>query len=515
MPLPEDTSAWEQLALRHAQCALFSFSDDGRLRYANAQLHRWLGREPGTLVGEHIDKLLAPASRVFHSTHFFPLLKLHGHADEIHLLLRDTAGHDVPAMVSAVRITEGDQPLNHCSLMTLWRRKELEVALIEARNAAEAATAAKDEFLAVVSHELRSPLSAITGWVRVARVGKLEPAALERALETIERNALLQVTLIEDLIDVSRIVSGKMRIRPRPIQLAPLVQAAMDSALPAAQAKHVALVLALDSDAGVVNADATRVQQIVWNLVSNALKFTPRGGQVQATVTRAESRVRIEVADTGAGIAATQLPFVFDHFWQADSAAHRGHSGLGLGLAICKNLVELHGGSIQVRSSGLGEGAVFTVEFPLVVAAAREQASNSAVVETAVVYDGGALQGVRVLVLDDDGDACKLLTMLLEGEGATVVCAQTVDEAMQRVREVAPQVVLSDIGLQDKTGYDFIRSLRAEPLIGPGIAAIAVTGLDRPRERVKLLRAGFQAQLVKPVDPAEVVALIGALLPRG
>jgi len=359
----------ERRALEHAQCGLLTFSDDGTIRYANDRLHRWIERPAGSLLGAHVDRLLAPASRIFHSTHFFPLLKLHGRAEEIHLLLRTASGADVPVVASAVRETEGALPLNHCSMMTMLRRKEFEAALLDARKAAEAATAAKDRFLAVVSHELRTPLSAITGWVRLARSGKLDAALQQRALETIERNAQMQAQLIEDLLDVSRIVSGNMRISPRPINLAPVLESAIDTARPAAHAKEITLVPSIDGHAGIVHADPTRVQQIAWNLVSNAVKFTPKGGRVQVTLARAGSQVRLEVADTGAGIEPEQLPYVFDRFWQADDAARREHSGLGLGLSICMSLVELHGGTLRAESPGVGKGAVFTAEFPLAATA--------------------------------------------------------------------------------------------------------------------------------------------------
>lgn len=501
-------------ALLHAPAGMLSFTDDGSICYANPCLHGWLGIEPGALAGRHINHLLAPASRVFYSTHFFPLLKLHGHADEVHLILRRPDGTDLPVLVSAVRATGDAGPVNHCGVMTMTRRKEFEAALVDARRAAEVATAAKDQFLAIVSHELRSPLSAITGWVRLARSGKLDAAMQQRALETIERNAQMQGQLIEDLLDVSRIVSGKLRISPRPIDLAPVVEAGVDTSRPAAQAKGVHLVMCLDSGAGIVDADPARVQQIVWNLVSNAVKFTPKGGRVQVGLTREGSRVRLLVADTGAGIDPAQLPYVFERFWQADNAMRQERSGLGLGLSICRSLVELHGGSIRVESAGSGQGAAFMAEFPLVVAAAAT--TRGGLPASGVEAPGAVpLLGIRVLVVDDDADARGLLKMLLEGAGAVVQTAAGADQAMDRIREAAPQVVVSDIGMPGKDGYEFIRQLRADRSLAPGaIAAIAVTGLARPHDRVNMLRAGFQAHLLKPVEPAEVIALVGALARR-
>lgn len=511
----EDRSAPARRALQHAPGGLLSFSDDGAIRYANDCLHHWLGAESGTLADQHINHLLAPASRVFYSTHFFPLLKLHARADEVHLMFRGPDGKDLPVLVSAVRETGEAGPLNHCSVMTMTRRKEFEAALVDARRAAEVATAAKDQFLAIVSHELRSPLSAITGWVRLARSGKLDPSMQQRALETIERNAQMQGQLIEDLLDVSRIVSGKLRISPRPIDLAPVVEAGVDTSRPAAQAKGIHLVMCLDSGAGIVDADPARVQQIVWNLVSNAIKFTPRGGRVQVGLAREGSRVRLLVADTGAGIDPSQLPFVFERFWQADHAMRQERAGLGLGLSICKSLVELHGGSIRVESAGGGQGAAFIVEFPLVVAAAVHTKGAMPTPGDEAPEGGVPLQGIRVLVVDDDADARSLLKMLLEGAGAAVRIAANADEAMDRIHAEVPQVVVSDIGMPGKDGYEFIRQLRADrSLAAEAIAAIAVTGLARPQDRVNMLRAGFQAHLLKPVEPAEVIALVGALARR-
>jgi len=511
----DDKPATER-ALAHVQCGLLTFSDDGLIRFANDLLHTWLGLAPGSLAGRHVDHVLAPASRVFHSTHFFPLLKLHGRADEIHMLLRGASGVDLPVLASAVREIAGDAALNHCTLMSMARRKELEQALLEARRRAEDATAAKDEFLAVVSHELRTPLSAISGWIRLARSGRLDAALQERALETIERNAAIQAQLIDDLLDVSRIVSGKMRVSPRPIELGPVIESAVDTSRPSAQAKGIGLQLALDSEAGIVHADPARIQQIVWNLVANAIKFTPRDGRVEVTLDRAGSRARVQVADNGAGIDRAQLPYLFDRFWQAEGAtAAREGLGLGLGLSICKSLVELHGGSIRAESGGLGQGTIFTVEFPLAVAAGHGRSPEAAGAQGERTPEEARLEGIRVVVVDDDADARSMLTMLLTGAGASVRGADSADAAIDEIRRAPPHVVVSDIGMPVKDGYEFIRLLRAESADAVrSIAAIALSGLTRPHERVNMLRAGFQAHLSKPVEPMELIALVAALARR-
>ncbi|NUZ05041.1 hybrid sensor histidine kinase/response regulator [Piscinibacter koreensis] len=469
----------------------------------------------GVLVGMHVDRLLAPASRVFQSTHLFPLLKLHGRADEVHLLLRSASGNDLPVLLSAAREIGGAEPLNHCAVMTMLHRKEFEAALVEARRAAEAATVAKDEFLALVSHELRTPLSAITGWTRLART-EADPVLRERALDTVARNAQIQGQLIEDLLDVSRIVSGKMRVSPRPVELAPIVEAALDTARPSALAKGIALAHALDDRAGIVHADPARVQQIVWNLISNAVKFTPKGGRVEVRLSRAGSRVHIEVADDGAGIDPAHLPYLFDRFWQADATiAQRERTGLGLGLSIVKSLVELHGGTLRAESAGRGAGSRFSVEFPIAVSAV---AAPPARAPTPPVAAPAALPlaATGVVLVDDDADTRGFMQRLLEGAGARVRAAATADEALAMIRTEPPQVVLSDIHMAGKDGYVFIRELRADrSLAHQPLAAIALTGLARPHERVEILRAGFQAHLVKPVEPAELIAMVGALAARG
>jgi len=498
-------------ALRHAPCGLFTFADDGRVVHANAYLHGLLKVDEGALLGRPVDRLLTPASRVFHSSHFFPLLKLHGHADEVHLTFRASDGTDIPVTVSAVREADGDRPLNHCVATTMWRRHEFEKALVTARDAADAATRAKDEFLATLSHELRTPLSAVLGWTRLAQSGQLDAEKQRHALETIERNARLQARLIDDLLDVSRIASGKLRLSPRPIELTAVVDAAVDTARPAAQAKGIHLRCALEGSGGVVYADPDRVQQIVWNLLSNAIKFTPKGGAVDVTLARADSRIRVEVKDTGQGVAQDALPYLFDRFWQAQSEQHEQRQGLGLGLAICRSLTELHGGTIRAESEGLGKGTSFIVEFPLAVAGVATVFTPPPRADA----DEVSLRGTSVLVVDDDDDSRGMLRMLLETAGATVRIAGSCDEALNALREAVPDVLLTDIGMPGRDGFALIADIRRRVVAGAGdVPAIALTGLARPQDRVRLLQAGFQAHLAKPVEPAEVVALVTALKRR-
>jgi CheY-like chemotaxis protein len=332
---------------------------------------------------------------------------------------------------------------------------------------------------------------------------------LKRAFDTIERSAKAQSALIEDLLDVSRVVSGKLRLSPRPITLASVVEAAVDTARPSAVSKEIELVVTLDQQAGVVYADPDRMQQVAWNLLTNAIKFTPRRGRVQVILQRAGSRVQLRVCDNGAGIAPSQLPYLFDRFWQADPSTQRERTGLGLGLAICKSLVEMHGGTIAAESRGPGEGSAFTVELPLAVAAVtpRPETAGPALAQSAV-----PLQGLRVLVVDDDEDARSMMRLLLGGHGATVSTAASCDEALAALSEGPVDVLLSDIGMPGRDGYDLIRQVRGGAVEGgAALPAVAITGLARPQDRVSLLRAGFQAHLCKPVDPEEAVALVAAL----
>jgi len=498
---------------RAGPCGLLAFDDAGRVVEANDRLCRWLHAEPGTLEGRSVDRILGPAAKVFYSTHVFPLLKLHGEVDELYIALRAGDGTDVPCLLSAVREVRPDGAVNRCALMTMWRRREFEAALLEARRAAEAATLAKDQFLAVVSHDLRSPLNAILGWAKVIQRDNLDPGTQARGIEAIDRNAQAQAQLIEDLLDVSRIVSGQLRLSPRPLELGDLIEEATDTCRSGARAKDIRLQLALERPAGTVYADPHRIRQIVWNLVSNAIKFTPRGKRVQVVLQRAESRVRLQVIDDGEGIAEADIPFLFQRFWRSEGAAQGEKSGLGLGLAITRSLVELHGGTIAATSAGIGRGSTFTVEFPLALMPAVETESPREKPSPPPTSD--ALQGISVLVVDDDDDARSLLKVLLGAAGADVATAADVPSAVAALSERVPNVLLSDVGMPGEDGYALIRHVRshADPAV-KRLGAVAITGLARTQDRIGLLRAGFQAHVCKPIEPSEVVALVASLAGR-
>jgi PAS domain S-box-containing protein len=384
-----------------------------------------------------------------------------------------------------------------------------------AREAADASNRAKDEFLAAVSHELRTPLTAILGWAKLINDPRMEDSQRTRAAQTIERNAVAMTQLIEDLLDVSRIVSGKMRIETKRLGLAPIISAALDSVKPAVDAKQTQLACTLDERAGEVLGDPGRLQQVVWNMVSNAVKFTPRGGQVRVVLRDRGDVVEISVSDDGRGIDPRFLPYVFEPFRQADGGISRITGGLGLGLAITRHLVELHGGTIEASSEGLAKGATFTVTLPT-VAAARKVAPPSVDMRKPDKRKPDSstqqLDGLRVLMVDDEPDARDLVRAVLEHSGSIVRTASSVRTALAALHDEVPDVLISDIGMPGESGYDLIRQVRAlSPAEGGNVPAAALTAYARAEDRRKVLGAGFMMHVPKPVDPAELIAVVAAL----
>ena len=358
--------------LRTAPCGFLEFADDGTILLANLTLQELLGYGPGELEGRRFESVLSVAGRIFYQTHLFPLLKLHGRVEEIYVSLRSRGGGDVPVLLNAACRERGGAVVNDCVLIPIRQRNQYENEILLAKKAAEEATRAKDEFLALVSHELRTPLNAIFGWTRMMRSGMLDEEMKNRALETIERNAKSQSQLIEDLLDFSRIISGKLRLNVVRVEPTSVIEAALDVVRLAADARGVRLQTILDPRAGPVSGDPDRLQQVMWNLLSNAIKFTTKGGWAQVRLERVDSHVEITVSDNGQGMTPEFLPYVFDRFRQADNTTTKRHGGLGLGLAITRHIVELHGGTIRAYSAGEGKGASFTVELPLMVFAGHE-----------------------------------------------------------------------------------------------------------------------------------------------
>jgi signal transduction histidine kinase/CheY-like chemotaxis protein len=380
-----------------------------------------------------------------------------------------------------------------------------------ARAEAEHVNRLKDEFLATLSHELRTPLNAIVGWAQILRQGLSDEATVRRAIEVIGRNARVQEQLISDILDVSRIVAGKLRLEPRPMDLAEVVAHAMETVRPAAVAKDVALEAHLDGPVPIVG-DPARLQQVVLNLLSNAIKFTPRGGHARLRLEADGAAARITVTDDGAGIDAGFLPHVFERFRQADASSTRRHGGLGLGLAIVRHLVELHGGSVLARNAE-GAGAQFEVTLPL-----RAPAPGDAVLLPAVADHPGAqeatpsLAGTIVLVVDDDVDARALIAFVLQRAGARVLVANSAASALELLERERPHVLLADIEMPGQDGYTLIRRVRAlDPSAGGAIPAAALTAYAGAHDRVRALQAGFQMHLAKPVDPAELAIVVAGL----
>jgi signal transduction histidine kinase/CheY-like chemotaxis protein len=378
-----------------------------------------------------------------------------------------------------------------------------------ARERAEEASRAKDEFLAVVSHELRTPLAAVLGWTRLLKSGALPAAKQAKAVDVIERNARTQARLVDDLLDVSRIIAGKLRLESRPVDFAAAVGAAVEALRPAAEDKALHFEADLDPSVGPLVGDPVRLQQVAWNLLSNAVKFTPRGGRVCARVAPRGARAELRVEDTGEGIAAAFLPHVFEHFRQADGSTTRRHGGLGLGLAIVKHLVELHGGRVRAESEGEGKGAAFTVELPLAPGPEGEVPSPG---EASLPGSPPELGGVRVLVVDDDPDVRELVASLLSGCGAVVRTTASTAGAFAEMQRERPDVVVSDIGMPGEDGYAFVRRLRAlPPGEGGATPAAALTAYASATDRQAALEAGFQMHVAKPVEPADLLAAVAAL----
>src|ERR1700761_1578006 len=379
------------------------------------------------------------------------------------------------------------------------------------RAEAEELSRLKDEFLATMSHELRTPLNAIFGWITLLRTRRLDEATQERALETIERNARAQKRLIEDLLDVSRIVTGKVALEILPVDPRRVLQAALETMQPAAQTKGIKVVPLLDTGAATVRGDSARLQQIVCNLLSNAIKFTPSGGQVEVCLAHRNGEAEISVTDSGQGIKPEFLPLVFDRFRQEDGSISRRHGGLGLGLAIVRHLVELHAGQVEAFSEGEGKGSRFVVRLPTRVGAAastnEEVATNPA--------SSSMLAGVRLLVVDDEPGARDLIANVLQGYGAQVTLAESGQAALTKLFEERPHVLVADLAMPGMDGYALIEQVRAlDPDFGGQTPAIAVTGYASPLDRLRALQAGYQNHVAKPVEPQELAIVIASLTGR-
>jgi signal transduction histidine kinase/ActR/RegA family two-component response regulator len=399
----------------------------------------------------------------------------------------------------------------------------------ESRAQTEAASRLKDEFLATVSHELRTPLSAILGWAYMLRADKLTQSDKGRAIDIIEHNAKTQAQLINDMLDVSRIITGKLRLDMKPTDLTELVEETVETMSPTANAKGVSLRLVPDSWVALIWGDATRLQQVVWNLLSNAIKFTPKGGRVQVRLSSSrEGLAEVIVSDTGQGIIAEFMPHLFERFRQADASTTRRHGGLGLGLAIVRHLVELHGGSVRAESAGQDQGTTFTIALPLAAGAEGRKVQRAKLPPAAAAESAAAasaapqadkklarLDGLRVLLVEDEPDTRDMLAAVLQRAGAAVRAAASVAEALILLEEQLPDVLLSDIALPGEDGYSLIRKLRSRPPERGGkLPAVALTAYAKPEDRGKALSAGYQWHIPKPIEPVELTAVVASLTGR-
>lgn len=387
-------------------------------------------------------------------------------------------------------------------------RDRLLVREQQAREEAETANRLKDEFLATLSHELRTPLNAMMGWVQLVRTNKLSAEQVARALETIERNANAQAQLINDILDVSRIIRGNVQLQLVPLDLQKVISATVESLQPTAQAKNIALVAECEPTVDLANVDAERLQQVVWNLLTNGIKFTPKGGSVTVRLTYSETTAMIQVIDTGIGISPEFLPYIFERFRQVEGTSKRSHGGLGLGLAIVRHLVELHGGTVAVESPGAGKGSTFSVQLPLIEGNSLKNPQKQKHEQTE--DKSPALAGITILVVEDEADSREFVTLVLEGCGATVIPAASVCEALAGLDKKQPDVLVSDIGMPGEDGYDLIGRIRDRA--DWTFPAIALTAYARDKDKQRALEAGFQVHLAKPLDPEKLIAAIARLV---
>ena len=389
-----------------------------------------------------------------------------------------------------------------------------------AREEAEAANLAKDDFLATVSHELRTPLNPILGWSTLLRTHSLDDATSVRALESIERNAKVQAQLVEDILDLSRIIAGKMSLEFRPLELEQIINAAIDTARPASDAKSIQIQTHCDADVGLVSGDPGRLQQVVWNLLSNAVKFTPNGGRVDVRLERLDSGVQIVVSDTGKGINADFLPLIFDRFRQADSSSTRKYGGLGLGLAIARQIIEMHGGTVRAESRGEGQGATFTVRLPIREIGNKEDTTPrrglvfSTVAKVPPFVCPPEIYGLRVLLVDDQPDTLEILRAVMEQQcGAEVRTSVNSATALEVFRQWKPDLLISDIAMPGEDGYALIGKVRTlEQQAGKRTPAIALTAYVRVEDRAHVLQAGYDRFVPKPVEPSELLVTLTSLV---
>jgi PAS domain S-box-containing protein len=515
----EETAAYLAAIVESSDDAIISADLQGNIRSWNKGAERLYGYAAAEVIGKPVSMLLPP-ERWDEEMRILELIRRGDRIEHYETIRRrkDGADIDISLTVSPILNHAGDViGASKTSRDITWRkraeeeREQLLASERDSRSEAEEANRLKDEFLATISHELRSPLNAILGWARLLREPDMRGDQMERALETIERNAQAQARLIEDLLDVSRIVSGKLSIQMRPVTLNSTIQSAVADLRLAAESKGIDLRLTEDEEIKLIG-DADRLQQVVWNLLSNAIKFTPEGGRVEVGLKRVGERAELRVSDTGRGISPEFLPHVFDRFRQATRTDARSRAGLGLGLAIVRHIVEAHGGNVTAESAGFGLGATFVCKLPLVgveqevVPAIERQQAQLKVKATS------SLRGIKVLVVDDDEDAREMLEAALNSYGAEVITAAGALKALDALASEKIDVLVSDINMPEIDGYELIRRVRAmKPEQGGRIPAVALTAYARAEDRLRALKSGYQTHMPKPVEPAELEVVVATL----
>ncbi len=504
--------------------AIFAVDLRGRTTTWNEGVERIIGWPREEFIGQPIERLFAPED-IARGSHRRELQRAaeEGNVTNEQWLKRKDGSLFFATGITSRLVDAAGHVVGFSKVVrdrTAWKLAQDERDLLleserKAREESEAANRLKDEFLATLSHELRSPLNAIVGWVHVLRRYTEASPEIARGLEVIERNARSQAQIINDLLDMSRIMTGKVHLNVRTLSLQKVTAAALEGIRPTAEAKEIHLVTELDPNADPVRGDANRLQQVLWNLLTNAVKFTPVGGSVRIASVRDDSHVELSVHDTGVGIPSTFLPFVFDRFRQADATTTRLYGGLGLGLSIVKNLVELHGGTVRCTSAGQDQGSTFTVRLPLLPpdAASADSAERMAPLSSYPLESLPKLDGIVALVVDDEADSLVFCGRLLEDRGAKALLAVDAEQAIEILQSEPVDILISDIGMAGSDGYSLIAQLRALPETRTAhIPAIAVTAFARAEDRQRLLLAGFQMHIGKPIEPEELIAGIASLV---
>jgi len=531
-------SDWLRVTLSSIGDAVITTDVEGRVTFMNRVAESLTGWTPDEAMGHPLPDIFQILNEESRQPVEDPALQTLsagatvGLANHTILIAKDGTERPIDDSAAPIRNEQGEVVGTVLIFRDISERKRMELererllaAAQAAQKEAEQANRLKDEFLATASHELRTPLTAVVGWSRLLRTGKLDAENSARALESIERNATLQTKLIDDLLDVSRIITGKLTLDRRPLEIAHVVSDAVNTVRPAADAKNIAIETSFDAEAEPVLGDANRLQQVVWNLLSNAVKFTPKNGRIEVALQRVNSEVQVSVGDSGEGISSEFLPYVFDRFSQGDGKSTRSHSGLGLGLAIVRQLVELHGGTVKAHSDGPGRGATFEMRLPVLsinLVPGSKSALSHSTLAGARTTDGLSIEcpprldGVRVLVVDDDFDTRQMLKAVLSECQADVITASSAAEAIKEIEQRKPDVLVSDLGMPEQDGYELIKQVRKTESADNAarVPAVALTAYAKAEDRVRALAGGYQVHLAKPVEPAEFVLVVANLAGR-